>query len=73
VNDLGLIEAIGAQGLTGAPADAMPTVAEAVHYICSTPGGRGAFREFADWLIALRGETAGPGPTQGTTNQQVHA
>ena len=56
VNDLGIIEAVHAVGLTGAPADAMPRVARAVHYHCATPGGRGAFREFADWLIALRGE-----------------
>lgn len=56
VNDLGIIEAVRASGLTGAPADAMPRVARAVHYHCATAGGRGAFREFADWLIALRGE-----------------
>jgi 3-deoxy-D-manno-octulosonate 8-phosphate phosphatase (KDO 8-P phosphatase) len=60
VNDLGIIEAIRAEGLTGAPSDAMPQVAGAVHYRCATPGGRGAFREFADWLIALRGETSHP-------------
>jgi len=56
VNDLGIIEAVHATGLTAAPADAMPRVARAVHYHCATAGGRGAFREFADWLIALRGE-----------------
>jgi len=62
VNDLGIIEAVHASGLTGAPADAMPRVARAVHYHCATAGGRGAFREFADWLIALRGEdSARPG------------
>ena len=58
VNDLGIIKAIRKEGLTGAPADAMPRVASAVHYVCDTPGGRGAFREFADWLIALRGDDA---------------
>jgi len=56
VNDLGIIEAVRASGLTGAPADAMPRVARAVHYHCAAAGGRGAFREFADWLITLRGE-----------------
>jgi len=60
VNDLGIIEAVRAEGLTGAPADAMPPVARAVHYVCGTPGGRGAFREFADWLIALRAENPRP-------------
>ncbi|HTO95287.1 MAG TPA: HAD-IIIA family hydrolase [Bacteroidota bacterium] len=58
VNDLGIIGEVHASGLTGAPADAMPRVARAVHYHCTTPGGRGAFREFADWLIALRGEVS---------------
>ncbi len=79
VNDLGIIEAIRPEGLTGAPSDAMPAVAKAVHYICGTPGGMGAFREFADWLIALR-STAAPGAGSGTTvlsraktNAQVRA
>jgi 3-deoxy-D-manno-octulosonate 8-phosphate phosphatase (KDO 8-P phosphatase) len=56
VNDLELIASIGAVGLTAAPADAMPEVAAAVHYHCAAPGGRGAFREFAEWLLALRKE-----------------
>ena len=54
VNDLGLLEAIGEVGLTAAPADAMPQVRDAVHYICDAPGGRGAFREVAEWLLRLR-------------------
>ena len=54
VNDLDIIEAIGAAGLTAAPADAMPEVLAAVHFTCTTPGGRGAFREFAEWLLRLR-------------------
>jgi 3-deoxy-D-manno-octulosonate 8-phosphate phosphatase (KDO 8-P phosphatase) len=56
VNDLGIIEAIASAGLTGAPADAMPNVRESVHYVCEAPGGRGAFREFAEWLLRLRAE-----------------
>jgi len=54
VNDLGVLGAVGAVGLTAAPADAMPEVRDAVHYICEAPGGRGAFREFAEWLLRLR-------------------
>jgi len=54
VNDLGLLEAVGEVGLTAAPADAMPAVRDAVHYICDAPGGRGAFREVAEWLLRLR-------------------
>lgn len=79
VNDLGIIGAINEGGLTGAPADAMPQVIRAVHYQCATPGGRGAFREFADWLIALRGTplhrsgAEAAGITDVTTKLQVRA
>jgi 3-deoxy-D-manno-octulosonate 8-phosphate phosphatase (KDO 8-P phosphatase) len=54
VNDLELIQAIGACGVTGAPADAMPEIKAAVHYVCTAPGGRGAFRDFAEWLLRSR-------------------
>ena len=40
------------QGLTGAPADAVPEVLEIVHYRCRALGGHGAFREFAEWILA---------------------
>lgn len=54
VNDLAIIEAIAPFGLTCAPADATPRVREAVHMVCQQPGGRGAFREFAEWILSLR-------------------
>ena len=54
VNDLGLLELVGERGLTAAPADAMPEVLRAVHYRCAAPGGHGAFREFAEWLLRAR-------------------
>jgi 3-deoxy-D-manno-octulosonate 8-phosphate phosphatase (KDO 8-P phosphatase) len=54
VNDLGILERVGAEGLTAAPADAMPEVAERVHYRSSRPGGAGAFRDFAEWVLDLR-------------------
>jgi 3-deoxy-D-manno-octulosonate 8-phosphate phosphatase (KDO 8-P phosphatase) len=60
INDLGMIEAIGATGLTAAPADAVPAVKRAVHYVCDAAGGRGAFREVAEWLLRLR-DAAAPG------------
>jgi 3-deoxy-D-manno-octulosonate 8-phosphate phosphatase (KDO 8-P phosphatase) len=56
VNDLGIIDAIGGSGLTACPADAMPQVKEAVHYVCEAPGGRGAFRDLAEWILRLRTE-----------------
>jgi len=54
VNDLGIIEAIGEAGLTAAPSDAMLEVREAAHLVCRSPGGRGAFREFAEWILRHR-------------------
>jgi len=60
LNDLEIIAAVGELGLTAAPADAMPRVREAVHHVCTAPGGRGAFREFAEWLLRLREPHGGP-------------
>jgi 3-deoxy-D-manno-octulosonate 8-phosphate phosphatase (KDO 8-P phosphatase) len=53
-NDLGLLEALRPHGLTAAPADALPAVARAVHWRSRLPGGHGAFRAFAEWLLDLR-------------------
>ena len=53
-NDLGVIASVSASGLTGAPGDAFPPVRDAVHYVCRAPGGHGAFREFAEWIMHLR-------------------
>ena len=54
VNDLGILHAVGEQGLTAAPADAVAEVASRAHLHCRTRGGEGAFREFADWILRLR-------------------
>jgi 3-deoxy-D-manno-octulosonate 8-phosphate phosphatase (KDO 8-P phosphatase) len=54
VNDLGILEAVGREGLTGAPFDALEPVASAVHHVCRARGGEGAFREFAEWILRLR-------------------
>ncbi|HEY4240293.1 MAG TPA: 3-deoxy-D-manno-octulosonate 8-phosphate phosphatase [Kofleriaceae bacterium] len=54
VNDLALLRTIGEVGLTAAPADAVPEVQRAVHFLTAARGGRGAFREVADWLLRLR-------------------
>jgi 3-deoxy-D-manno-octulosonate 8-phosphate phosphatase (KDO 8-P phosphatase) len=59
VNDLELLGAVGEHGLTAAPADAMPEVRDAVHYLSDATGGRGAFREFAEWLLRLRNHAGG--------------
>lgn len=42
-------------GLSIAPADAHPKVQDEVGWITDRPGGRGAVREIADWLLEARG------------------
>jgi 3-deoxy-D-manno-octulosonate 8-phosphate phosphatase (KDO 8-P phosphatase) len=54
VNDLGVLSLVGTSGLTAAPADAFDDVLSEVHYRCAFPGGHGAFRDFAEWILALR-------------------
>ena len=54
VNDL---EALKAVGFSAAPADAMPVVLDAVHYVCAKKGGEGAVRELADLILAARGRS----------------
>lgn len=51
VNDIGIMQQVG---ITACPADAMAQVAALVDYHCLQKGGEGAFREFAEWLIAFR-------------------
>lgn len=54
VNDVGIMEAISSSGIAACPGDGLHFVEPYVHYRCSAPGGRGAFRDYAEWLIALR-------------------
>ncbi len=49
--DLGLMAAVG---LPAAVADAHPDVIAAAEHVTRAAGGRGAVREFCDWLIAGR-------------------
>lgn len=50
--DLGLMAAVG---LPAAVADAHPEVLAAAKHVTRAAGGRGAVREFCDWLLAERG------------------
>jgi 3-deoxy-D-manno-octulosonate 8-phosphate phosphatase (KDO 8-P phosphatase) len=65
VNDLPVMELIAPHGLTAAPADAVDAVKKKVHYVARLPGGAGGFRDFADWLLALRAD-ADSGPDTGS-------
>lgn len=50
-DDLGDLEVIKAVGLAGAVADAHPEVKKYSHFICSTAGGKGAVREFIEFIL----------------------
>jgi len=51
VPDLPLLHGVG---LPAAVADAHPAALAAAHHVTRLPGGRGAVREFCDWLLAAR-------------------
>lgn len=55
VNDLPALEIVARAGLTSAPADAMPEVRAVAHHPCAARGGHGAFRDFAEWILRLKG------------------
>jgi YrbI family 3-deoxy-D-manno-octulosonate 8-phosphate phosphatase len=50
INDLELLSAIG---LSATPSDGTDFVKNIVNYVCNNKGGNGAFREFAELIIAL--------------------
>ncbi len=54
-DDLPDLPAMNAAGLSGAVADASPEVREAADWVSSRPGGRGAVREFLEYLLRARG------------------
>jgi 3-deoxy-D-manno-octulosonate 8-phosphate phosphatase (KDO 8-P phosphatase) len=51
VNDLSVLSWVAEAGLAVCPADAVPKVAAAVHFITSARGGHGAFRELCDLIL----------------------
>jgi 3-deoxy-D-manno-octulosonate 8-phosphate phosphatase (KDO 8-P phosphatase) len=54
VDDTPDLELMKAVGLPAAVADAHPEVLAAAQHVTRAAGGRGAVREFCDWLIAAR-------------------
>lgn len=51
VNDHEVLRRVG---LAAAPSDALPQTLGLVDYVCSKPGGHGAFRELAELIIAAK-------------------
>jgi 3-deoxy-D-manno-octulosonate 8-phosphate phosphatase (KDO 8-P phosphatase) len=60
VNDLEIMAALALRGLVGAPVDAIAAARALAHHVTRRPGGQGAFRDFADWLLDLRQEARSP-------------
>jgi 3-deoxy-D-manno-octulosonate 8-phosphate phosphatase (KDO 8-P phosphatase) len=50
-DDVGDLEVIKSVGLAGAVADAHPEIKKHSHFICSNPGGKGAVREFIEFIL----------------------
>jgi 3-deoxy-D-manno-octulosonate 8-phosphate phosphatase (KDO 8-P phosphatase) len=55
-DDIGDIEVMKTVGLAAAVADAVPEVKEHCQYICRTPGGHGAVREFLEFILKAQGK-----------------
>ncbi len=53
-DDLGDLEVIRSVGFSAAVADAHPIVKKSAHYVCKKKGGRGAFREFIEYIIGAQ-------------------
>lgn len=50
-DDVGDLEVMKSVGLAGAVADAHSEVKKHSHFICSKPGGKGAVREFIEFIL----------------------
>lgn len=55
-DDLGDLEVIQSVGLAGAVADAHPKVLESSHFRCRNAGGKGAVREFIEFILEAQGK-----------------
>jgi 3-deoxy-D-manno-octulosonate 8-phosphate phosphatase (KDO 8-P phosphatase) len=57
-DDLADLEAMRACGLAVSVPNGVALVKEAAHYVTSTFGGKGAVREYCEWLLGQRGQLA---------------
>ncbi|MGB9893850.1 MAG: KdsC family phosphatase [Candidatus Saccharicenans sp.] len=55
-DDLGDLEIMEAVGLPAAVADAHPAVKKVARYVCRKRGGRGAVREFIEFILKAQGK-----------------
>jgi 3-deoxy-D-manno-octulosonate 8-phosphate phosphatase (KDO 8-P phosphatase) len=54
-DDLPDLPVLGVVGLAACPADAVPEVRQAAHFVAQTPGGRGAVREVIETILKQQG------------------
>ncbi len=52
-DDLNDLDAMSYCGFTACPADAVETVRKTAKFVCKSNGGRGAVREFVEYLLTL--------------------
>ncbi len=50
-DDLGDIKCMEKVGISGCPKDAVEEVQQNATYVCNKKGGKGAVREFVDWIM----------------------
>ena len=60
-NDMNDVDAMGWVGIPIAVADACPEIRSLAVFVTTQPGGDGAVREVADWLLASREDEPEPG------------
>lgn len=53
-DDLGDMEVIKSVGFAGAVADAHPEIKKHSHFICKMSGGKGAVREFIEYILSVQ-------------------
>lgn len=53
-DDLGDLEVIKSVGFSGAVADAHTELKKHSHFICQNPGGKGAVREFIEFILSIQ-------------------
>lgn len=51
-DDINDLECIKYCGITGCPSDSIEIIKKQVDYVCNSDGGRGAVREFIEWIIS---------------------
>lgn len=54
-NDIDVMQAVG---LSACPADATHFARDTADYVCASPGGHGAFRDFAELIVAAKQSSA---------------